>query len=117
MSLIFCSVRPQHLMDLQDDAERREAASAGLLALMDTPPAGPVDNLLDAKAEAKDARQIAARLDKRARQKVQFTDESLQKHHGGDIFSRMALALTVHDAPMWRVRVRVSGINFIILVY
>ena len=42
-------------MDLQDDAEQREAASAGLLALMDAPPAGPVDNLLDAEAEAKDA--------------------------------------------------------------
>jgi hypothetical protein len=95
-------------MGLQDDPERLEAASAGLLALMDTPhpAAAPLGNLLQAVASAQEAQQIAARWDEVARQKNKFTYES---HDGEEFLNRMSLALTVHDAPMWRVRVRVSS--------
>jgi hypothetical protein len=107
----FCSVIPRYAMDFQDDAERREAASVGLLSLMDAPPpaAGPAGYLLNAEAEAKEAQQIAARWDERARQNAKFTYEI---HDGEDILNQMALAPTVHDDPMWRVRVRVSDHKF-----
>jgi hypothetical protein len=91
-------------MDSQDD-ERREAASAGLLALMNASPpaAGPAGYPLDAEAEAEEAHQIAARLDERARQNTKYITH--ERYNGGDIGSRMP---SVHDAPMWRLRVRVS---------
>jgi transcription elongation factor SPT5 len=94
-------------MDRQDDAERREAASAGLLSLMHAgPPAtGPTNNVLDAKAAAPDAREIAARLDERARRQTTFMYE---ERDTGDILTQVALGPMVHDDPMWRVRVRVS---------
>jgi hypothetical protein len=66
----------------------------------------PVDNLLEAVAEAQEAERIAARWDEKARQNAKFTYES---HDGENFLNRMSLALTVHDAPMWRVRVRVSS--------
>jgi transcription elongation factor SPT5 len=69
------------------------------------PTAGPANNVLDAEAADADARKIAARLDERARRQTSFIYE---EHDTGDVFTRMALAQTVHDAPMWRVRVRVS---------
>lgn len=83
-------------------------ASAGPLALIDspTPAVYPVDSLLEAVTEAQEAERIAARLVEKAKQNAKFTYES---HDGEDFLNRMALALTVHDAPLWRVRVRVSS--------
>jgi len=110
----FCSVIPNRPLGLQDDLEQLEA-SAGLLALMDSlpPAASPVDNLLEAVAAAEEAERIAARWDEKARQKAKFTYES---QDGEDFLNRMSLAFTVHDAPMWRVRVRVSNHNVILFV-
>lgn len=69
------------------------------------PVAGPTNNVLDAEAAATDARKIAARLDERARKHTTFMYE---EHDTGDILTQVALGPTVHDDPMWRVRVRVS---------
>jgi hypothetical protein len=87
-------------MGLQYDTKRLEAASAGLLALIDTPhpAAAPLDNLLQAVALAREAQQIAAHWDEMARQN-KFT----YKSHDGDFSNQISLALMVHDTPMWRV--------------
>lgn len=66
-------------MDLQDDPEWQEAASAGLLALMDTSQQALLSNLLQAMDLAQQAQQIAACWDKMAKSQIYIWEPRWQR--------------------------------------
>lgn len=110
--LYFYLVVPHRHWGPEMEGERREAATEGLLSLLSIPPAAShTDNRLEVEIEAEESRRIAARFDQQARQRNMRTDKNQDNHETGgseDIFEQLSLAMTVHDAPLWRVRVRVS---------
>ena len=110
----FSIVVPHLNWDPRTEDERRAGASAGLLSLIDPTisAAGLVNKLLDPEAEAADSRRIALRLDEKAKQTAKASYKYREKLQSEAVFTEDSLQLLRNtDAPLWRVRVRVSQLR------